>query len=151
MARYSAQTYRLRRFRVALIVVIALPWFVDVLLAPFFAWHMSVLRTAILLAVDGLLAFGAWRNPAGLATILIIVRLALDAALWLVWGKGVGLVYGVVLALGALLLVVLVVPMWLPLRKARWQAKLAGVDAMTSGPDRSALKRSARIEEQGYL
>jgi hypothetical protein len=31
------------------------------------------------------------------------------------------------------------------------QAQLARVDAMTSNPDRRALKRQARIQKQGYL
>jgi hypothetical protein len=41
--------------------------------------------------------------------------------------------------------------MWRPLRKDRWQSRIVRVDAMTSGPDSAALKRQAKIDEQGYL
>jgi hypothetical protein len=136
---------------VAVCAVVALPWIVDVVLAPFLGWHMSALRAAILLAIDGVLVFFAWRNPAGIAAILIIVRLCLGSAIWLMWGDGVGRGYGVVLAASALLLSALLVPMWMPLRRERLQAQLARVDAMTSRPDRQALKRRAKIEERGYL
>jgi hypothetical protein len=146
-------TYRLRRFRIALLAVIALPWIIDVLLAPFFGWHISALRVAIALVVDGVLVFFAWRNPAGIASIVVIVRLGGGAALWLLWSRatGVSRAYGVVLAVCAVLLIALLVPMWLPLRRQRLQSQLARIDAKTSNPDRRALKRQAKIEQRGYL
>jgi hypothetical protein len=153
MVRLDATTYRLRRFRVALVAVLALPWIIDLLLAPFFGWHMSALRAAIFLLVDGVLVFSAWRNPAGIASIVVILRLSGAAALWLLWSRatGVGRAYGVVLAVCAVLLIALLVPMWLPLRRQRMQSQLARVDAKASNPDRQALKRQAKIEQRGYL
>src|SRR5438477_12120119 len=112
MARHDARTYQLRRFRVAMLAVLTLPWFLAVLLVPFLGWHMSVVRTAIALAVDALLLFCAWRNPAGVAAILIIVRLALTSALWFWWGNDVAVgVYAAFLGAGAVLLAVLLAPM----------------------------------------
>jgi hypothetical protein len=105
----------------------------------------------ILLIVDSLLAFFAWRRPAGIAAILIIFRLCLGAAAFLGWGTGVGRVYGALLGAAAVLLIALLVPMWLPLQRERRRAELARVDAITSSPDRGALKRRAKIEERGYL
>jgi hypothetical protein len=151
MPRHDALVYRLRRFRVAMLAAVAFPWVIDVLLAPFFGWYGSALRAAIFLVIDALLVFFAWRRPAGIAAIVIIVRLCLGAVVFLKWGNDVGHVYGVVLGAGAILLVALLVPMWLPLRRERRRAQLARVDAMTSRPDRKALKRRAKIEKQGYL
>jgi hypothetical protein len=130
---------------------VALPWAFAIVLAPFFAWRASALRLVIFLIVDVFLAFFAWRHPAGIASILIIVRYGLGAASFLSWGTGVTAVYGAMLGAAAILLIALLVPMWLPLRRERMQAELARVDAMTSNPDRRALKRQARIEKQGYL
>jgi hypothetical protein len=151
MVRHDALTYRLRRFRVTLLGAVALPWVFAVLLAPFFAWHASALRIAIFLIVDGLLAFFAWHRPAGIASILIIVRYGLGAASFLGWGTGVTRVYGAMLGAASVLLIALLVPIWLPLRRERRRLQLAHLDAMTSTPDRRALKRRAKIEERGYL
>jgi hypothetical protein len=150
MVRQDALTYRLRRFRVVLLVAVTLPWAVQVLLAPFFGWHASAMRTLMLLVVDGLLAFFAWRRPAGLAAVLVIMRLCTGAVLFLGWGSGVGRVYGAVLAVVVILLIAFLVPMWRPLRRERLRSQMERVDAMTSIPDRAALRRQAKIEERGY-
>jgi hypothetical protein len=152
MAREDASTYRLRRFRVAMAAFVALPWVLRVLLAPFFGWHMSLARTAFGLALDGLLVSFAWRNPSGIASILITLRLIGGAAVGFWWGGGVAVsVSSVLLCAEGVLLVWLLAPMWLGLRRDRRQAQLARVDAMTLRPDRRALKRQAKIDKRGYL
>ena len=89
MTRADAATYRLRRFRVAIAAIVAPPWVLQVLLAPFYGWHMSLIRTAFGLALDGLLVWFGWRNPSGIAPILITLRLIAGAALGFWWGGGV--------------------------------------------------------------
>src|SRR4030081_1988090 len=124
MAREDASIYRLRRFRVALAAIVALPWVLSVLLAPSFGWNMSLARTAFGLALDGLLVFFGWRNPSGIASILITLRLICGAALGFWWGGGVAVhVYSVLLCAEAVLLIWLLAPMWLGLRRGRRQAQ----------------------------
>jgi hypothetical protein len=102
--------------------------------------------------LDGLLVFFVWRNPSGIASILITLRLLAGAALGFWWGGGVAVqVYSVLLCAEAVLLAWLLAPMWLGLRRDRRQAQLARVDAMTLRPDRRALERQAKIEKRGYL
>jgi hypothetical protein len=98
MARADASTYRLRRFRVAIAAIVALPWVLKVLLAPFYGWHMSLARTVFGLVLDGLLVWFGWRNPSGIAPILITVRLIGGAAVGFWWGGGVAVyVYSILL------------------------------------------------------
>jgi hypothetical protein len=158
MARLDPFAYRLRRFRVAVVTAVALPWVVELLLVPFYGWNGSALRNAILVAVDALLVFFAWRRPDGLATILIIVRLSVGAAMFLWFGSGLAFAYGVLTGVAAVVLLALLVPMWTPLRRERLQvrkerqlARLRRLDESTSVPDRRAFERQQKIEERGYL
>jgi hypothetical protein len=152
MPREDASIYRLRRFRVAVVGIVTLPWVLSALLTPFFGWHMSLVRTLFGLGVDCALVFFAWRNPSGLAPILITLRLILGAAVSFWWGGVVAAdLYAVLLCVEATVLVWLLAPMWRTLRRDRRQAQLARVDAMTLQPDRRAIKRRAKIEKRGYL
>jgi hypothetical protein len=113
---------------------------------------MSLARTSFQLVLDGLLVFFAWRNPSGIASMLIALRLICGAALFFWLGGGLAVqAYSVLLCAEAVLLVWLLAPMWLDLRRDRRQAHLARLDAMMLRPDRRALKRQAKIETRGYL
>ncbi len=79
------------------------------------------------------------------------MRLCAGGVLFLGWGSGVGRVYGAVLGIVAILLIALLAPMWRPLRQERLRMQMERVDAMTSNPDRAALRRQAKINERGYL
>jgi hypothetical protein len=156
MRQATPDAYRLRRFRVVLVAVLAAPWLASAVLV-LLGWHYSNRWVGLQLLLDLALTAFALRSPGGFATWWILLRLLGGAIGAVLIGQSVyAFAFGAFDALAAVLLIVLVMPASRPARRERARRRLER-QQIRRGEVQSAyevqpsMNRQARIERDGYL
>jgi hypothetical protein len=156
VAQVGPGTFELRRFRVALIAVVAAPWILGAVLV-LFGWHYASGWVVLQLVLDVTLTVFAFRSPGGFATWWIVLRLVTGVIAAVVVGTSAyAFVYGALEAAAAVLLILLVIPAGRFARttrisKRRERRRVRRGYAPSQYEVRRAAKRQARIERDGYL